>query len=271
MTILIATMAGGHSINAKYLLKKHVGEEKRTVIVTSKDDSQDYDVDKRYEISPIRRDPKEGIKPHKIIINFISSLKIFLKERPGQVYCCGANNSLFFGIISKIFGRDMVALETSDRITVPSKSPKILNKLGARIWTSTEKIKEIYGENAECVGFMHPYVGEFEKIKRKDKTRDYLIIPSSINENIEGENVVREMEHGELMEEIGKTKVVITRGGLSAWEAANLAEKVIVVPIKEAHENHQERFARWLKENFDNVEIRENFEREIKKIRNKFS
>jgi len=263
MKLLIATMAGGHSHHAQYLIKENEKEE--AVVVTSKGDGQNYQADRVYKLTPMRHKPEARIKTLGAIKNFFGSLWILLKEQPANIYCCGANNSLLLGLLGLLVGIQTVAIEASNRIESPSKSPQLLHWLGAEVWVSNSRLAEEYGKRVEIKGFMHPYADNFKEWRQQEKENRYLIVPSSC-ENWEGEKVISNLEQEKLLEKMGQTKTVLARAGLTAWEAAQLAEEVIVVPLKEAHENHQEEFARWLKEEFDNIKVRQDFQEEIKKL-----
>lgn len=268
MKVLIGTLSGGHALQAKYLIKKHVSDVDEACVITSKDDFQEYSVERTYKIQPIRKDPEAGISFPKAVVNFFRTLGIFLKERPDKVYCCGANNSLSLGFISLLSGIKTIALEANNRIREKSKSASILHSLGAEVWVSTEEMGQVYGSNFRVVGFMNPYADNIGQFRSDEKEIDYLVVPSSVDE-VEGEDIAKGLRHEVLMERMGKTETVLTRGGMAAWEAAHLADKVIVVPVSESHESHQDLFASWLERNFDNVELREDFEKEIKKLRRK--
>lgn len=258
MKILIGTRSGGHSVEALGLMK-HLGSNEY-IILTDRKDIQKYDA-KIYFVPVIRDTGKKFINPLNFIKNLIISFLVIIKEDPNLVFCCGSNNSLAVGFWGKFFRKKVIALEALNRIDVPSKSPKILSYICDEVWIQNKKLMGHYRKKETYVGLIHPYKNEFSKFRSNNKTNELLIIPSTgdkIKSSYKPNNVVYE----ELLRLMGKTKVVITRAGISSYEAANLAEKVICVPD---WREHQKSFAEWLAKKYSNVEIKKDFEFEVKK------
>ncbi len=255
---LIVTKAGGHSIQALGVKEKL--EDRKVIVLTDTKDPRDYGV-KTYRTKRLRN-LKEGFSPLSILKNIFKSLKVILKENPDEIYCCGANNSLFAGFWGKLFWKKVVAIEANNRIKSPSKTPKILSWFCDKVWVPHQELKGKYRGKAVKKKMIHPFAENFEKFRSKNKEFDLLVVPSSVD-NIGGKNVLKGLEHEELLKKIGKTKKIVTRGGITSWEAAHLADEVIVIPVKKSHENHQQHFAEWLEKKFDNIKVEKNIEKYV--------
>lgn len=267
--IIIGTFEGGHSTTAKgvvkYLYKKY--NNPKLEIVTNKRDFHNYTL-RTYRVPPLRGTTEKGLRILGTLKNFFYSLKILLRSNPDIIFCCGANNSIFLGIIGKFLGKKVVAVENFTRIESMSKSVRILSHFCDEIW-----IRHLVGkkwvEKAEYVGSLHPYKDKFEELNNENKKIPILIVPSSGDVPdklpISDEYILTGLSQDKFLEKLGKTETIITRGGMAAWEAAQLASNVIVIPHKQASEKQQDKFAKYLESNFENVEIRKGFIRQIKK------
>jgi UDP-N-acetylglucosamine:LPS N-acetylglucosamine transferase len=258
MKILIGTRSGGHSIEALGIMK-YLGYHEY-VIVTNLKDIQKYGT-KKYIIPVLRETGKKIINPFNLIKNFLISFVVLIKEQPDLVICCGSNNSIFLGIWGKIFAKKVITLEALNRVNIPSLSPRILSYICDEVWIPNKNLIGYYRGKEKYVGLIHPYKNSFDKFKSKVKTNDLLIMPST-GDNIKSKYQPKNLDYEDLLRLMGKTKIVITRAGIASYEAANLADKVICIPDSR---EHQQSFARWLAKKYGNVEIKNDFEKEIKK------
>ncbi len=247
--VVIATKDGGHAIEARGVMVRFSDAE--LIIVTSPEDRQDYGV-KRYEIPPFRRIAARRVYPLRLVRNALGALRVLLRERPDVVVCCGANNALLLGIFARWFGVRVIAIESINRVRSPSKTPQILSRFGAEVWIAHEALEGRYAGDTVLVGMIHPHAHDLESFRSKDRDIALTIVPSSAD-HLEGEGVVKDLGHEDLLRMMGRSRTVVTRGGVAAWEAAHLADEVVLVPLENADGSHQIDFAEWLLDRFENV------------------
>lgn len=73
------------------------------------------------------------IDPHisklKYLANFLQSMRIFFLVRPSVIMSTGSGIAISMFIIGKLFGAQLIFIETGARITTPSKTAKFLYKI----------------------------------------------------------------------------------------------------------------------------------------------
>jgi UDP-N-acetylglucosamine:LPS N-acetylglucosamine transferase len=247
--ILLASRHGGHATRTHLVREVIEDEYKDMEYIVATDYNDDYEYgEKKYRIDSFRPTNGKFYRPMKALKNLFKSINILIKERPDVVVCYGANTSIILGVLST-FRSKVIAVESENRTQVPSMSPKILNFFGAEVWTSYDEILDKYPkDNIVNKGLIKRRSYEEYRSEEKEGT---LVIPSSTDEELM-ENYWEYRPHQELLEDMGKTELVVTRAGMTAYEAANLAEKVIVRPYDHIH---QKNFAEWLNREYENVEV----------------
>lgn len=251
--IILGSRHSGHA-TATPAVRARVEEEidnPEYVVVTDPEDEFDYSfAEKIYRVPSFRPTGGRFYRPWKMLKNLYLSQKIIRKEKPDLVVAYGANTSFPAGFLSALKGIDTVAVEAENRTQEPSMTPKMLNRFGATVWTSYDSMLEKYPtekvENREIIQFR-----TFDQHFSEEKDNELLIIPSSNDPKLQ-EKYWKDISHEEFMDLIGRTQTVVTRAGMTSYEAANLAEKVIVVPYDHSH---QRNFADWLEKEFENVEV----------------
>lgn len=261
--IVIGTKRGGHAIEAlgiiSFLKKKFKKVE--IIVMTEKADSIDYKgydscVSRVHKAIPFRAPTKKVINPFKLLKNAFYSKKLISHYNPEIIICMGANNSFFLGFFGKRFGKKVIAVESLNRISKPSKAPLLLSKSCDEVWLPHKELLGKYkGAEEKYIGFYHPYTKLIKRLKKTKKTKEEMIV-SSIAKNKLAKKSLRGIPPEELLKEMAKTKTLITNAGITAWEGAELCKKVIVIPLKKSADNHQEEFAKWLKNKYKNVEVR---------------
>lgn len=266
-TIIIGTKGGGHTIEALGIilfLKNKFKDARRLniIVVTEKTDKIDYskyykEVSRKYRTFSFRAPTKKIINPVYLVKNKIDSIKIILKHKPDMIICMGANNSFFLGFFGKMFGKKVIAVEVLNRIKNPSMAPLLLSRFCDEVWLPHKELIGRYkGAKEKYIGFYHPYVNLIKKLKNTKKTKKELIISSTAKNKIT-KNSVKGVPPEKLLREMAKTKTLITNAGITAWEGAELCDKVIVLPLKKSAGNHQVEFAKWLAKTYKNVEVGE--------------
>jgi UDP-N-acetylglucosamine:LPS N-acetylglucosamine transferase len=250
--IILASRHSGHATATpaiKARLEEEV-EDPEYVVVTDHQDEYDYSEDKIYRVPSFRPTGGKFYNPFSMLKNFYRSWKILRKERPEKVVAYGANTSFPIGLIARLKGIEVITVEAENRTKEPSMTPKALSRFGAKVWVSHDDLLEKYHsdkvENKQIIQYR-----SFEEHRSEEKFNDLLIIPSSNDPELQ-EKYWKDISHNEFLDLMGRTQTVVTRAGMTSFEAANLAEKVIVRPYQ--HE-HQKNFAEWLESEYDNVYV----------------
>jgi len=251
--ILLGSRHGGHATRT-HLIKEILEEEYEEIdYIVATDHKDDYEYsEKKHRVPSFRPTNGKFYRPIKALKNLFKSVNILRKERPDVVVCYGANTSIFLGILASLTWSKVVAVESENRTQEPSISPRVLNFFGAEVWVSYDDILEKYPkDNVVNKGLIQRRTYEEYKSEEKEGS---LVIPSSTDEELM-EKHWEHIPHEELLEKMGETETVVTRAGMTSYEAANLAEKVIIKPYEHIH---QENFAEWLEKEYENVEIAKN-------------
>jgi len=250
MKIILASRHGGHATRTplvKQIIEEEV-EEPDYRVITDRGDDFEYE-DKVYRTDSFRPTNGKFYRPIKALKNFIKSWSVLRKEKPDEVFVYGANTGFFTGLIARLKGIDVTAVESENRTKEPSMTPSVLNRFGAKVWVSYDNIVSEYPkpelvENKKVISYR-----DYSDYQSDEIDQEVLAIPSSRDQEIM-DNHWEYRPHEKLLAEMGKTRLVVTRAGMAAYEAANLAEEVIVRPYDHIH---QKNFAEWLEENYDNV------------------
>jgi UDP-N-acetylglucosamine:LPS N-acetylglucosamine transferase len=254
--IILGSRHSGHA-TATPAIKARIEEEVEDpeyIVVTDYEDEYDYSfAEKIYRVSSFRPTGGKVYRPYRMLKNFYRSWKILKKERPDKVVAYGANTSFPVGLIAGLKGVEVIAVEAENRTKQPSMTPKMLSKLPAtQVWVSQDEMLDKYDtenvENKQIIQFR-----DFSDYKSDEKDNELLIIPSSNDTELQ-EKYWKDVSHEEFLDLMGRTETVVTRGGMTSYEAANLADKLVLRPSLHAG-GHQENFAEWLEEEYDNVEV----------------
>lgn len=252
--VILGSRHSGHA-TATPAIKARLEEEldnPEYIVVTDFEDEYDYDfAEKVYRVPSFRPTGGKFYRPLRTLKNFYQSWKILREEEPGKVVAYGANTSFPIGLLAGLTGTEVIAVEAENRTKEPSLTPKILSKLNStRVWVSYDQLLDKYDtekvENKQIIQYR-----SFKEHKSEEKANELMIIPSSNDPELQ-EKYWKDISHDEFLDLVGRTETIVTRAGMTSYEAANLAEKVIVRPYQ--HE-HQENFAEWLGENYENVEV----------------
>lgn len=259
--ILIGSRHGGHAASID-IIKDILTEEYENpefTVITDPQDYFDYEfAEAKYEIPGFRETGQDKlIKPIKFFRNIYRSLKVLITEKPDIIVAAGANTSFPIAFIGGlIFRKKIIAVEAKNRTQNPSKTPKMLSRLkNTEVWVSHDSmLDEYHTDNVINKNILESQ--DFEQYKSNEKTEKLLIVPSSGDKKEIKQKYGLGLPRNEFLSKLGKTEKVITRAGNTAYEAAKLSDKVIVVPYPDP-QNHQENFGKWLSQNFENVELKQ--------------
>lgn len=140
--ICFAASSGGHF--EQLMMLAPLMDKYKSFVVTEK---TNYNIEKKqdknvYYLSQINRKEKMWIL--KFILNFLMSLKIFLKEKPDVVISTGVLATIPICLICKLFKRKLIYIESFAKVTSPTLSGKLLYKYADRFYVQWESMLKIY-------------------------------------------------------------------------------------------------------------------------------
>lgn len=141
LKICFAASSGGHY--EQLMMLKPLMEEYDSFVVTEK---TKYNAkakgEKTYYLTQVNRKEKNFFIG--MMSNFFKSLKIYVKEKPDIVICTGVLAMIPLCLISKIFGKKLVYIESFAKVTSPTQTGKLLYKFADRFYVQWETMLEIY-------------------------------------------------------------------------------------------------------------------------------
>lgn len=139
--ICFAASSGGHY---EQLLMLHPLMEKYdSFIVTEKTFySTAVKGQKMYYMRQVNRKEKSFV--FRMLINTIRSVKVFIKERPDVVICTGVLAMIPICLISKLFGKKLIYIESFAKVTSATLTGRFLYKYADKFYVQWEGMKAIY-------------------------------------------------------------------------------------------------------------------------------
>lgn len=138
MKICLAASAGGHLTELLQLEESWKGDEYFFVSDERLNAIQLSKRDRVYFVSCPRRNPL------KLLVNFVQSFRIFLKEKPQVVISTGADTAIPICLIAKLFGKKIIFFESFCRIHSPSLSGKIMYPLTKEFFVQWKENLEFF-------------------------------------------------------------------------------------------------------------------------------
>lgn len=146
--VCFSASTGGHF--EQLMMLKPLMEKYDSFIVTEKTDYSVMNNDRKvYYLSQVNRNEKTFI--FKMIINSFKSLNIFIKEKPDIVISTGALSTIPICILSKIFRKKVIFIESFAKVTSPTLTGKLVYKFADQFYVQWEQLKEYYPD-AICKG-----------------------------------------------------------------------------------------------------------------------
>jgi beta-1,4-N-acetylglucosaminyltransferase len=139
--ICFIASTGGHFeqlMMLKPLMKKY-----DSFIVTEKTEYTTKSLDvNQYYLTQINR--REFAFIFKMIINTLKSLRIFLKEKPDMVVSTGVLATIPMCIITKIFKKKLIYIESFAKINSPTLTGKLLYKYADQFYVQWKELNRFY-------------------------------------------------------------------------------------------------------------------------------
>lgn len=146
--ICFIASTGGHF--EQLMMLKPLMDKYDSFIVTEKTGYSVIKDDKRiYYLKQVNRHEKTFI--FKMIVNLFISLKIFIIEKPDFVISTGALATVPMCLLSKVFRKKVIFIESFAKVTSPTLTGKLVYKFADQFYVQWEQMKEHYPE-AICKG-----------------------------------------------------------------------------------------------------------------------
>lgn len=97
---------------------------------------------KTYFLKQVNR--KEAALFFKMIYNAFLSLQIYLKEKPDVIICTGVLAMIPICLISKLFGKKLIYIESFAKVTSATETGKLLYKYADQFYVQWEDMLKIY-------------------------------------------------------------------------------------------------------------------------------
>lgn len=139
--VCFAASSGGHY--EQLMMLKPLMEKYDSFVLTEKTnyDSSCKD-EKIYYLRQVNRREKKFLII--LILNAFDSLKIYLKEKPDIIVCTGVLAMIPMCMIMKLFGKEIVYIESFAKVTSATETGKIMYKFADRFFVQWESMKEIF-------------------------------------------------------------------------------------------------------------------------------
>jgi UDP-N-acetylglucosamine:LPS N-acetylglucosamine transferase len=145
MRVCLACSAGGHLTELLQLRDAWHGHEHFYVSDRRTNAIELSKKEKVYFVICPRRNPI------KLLINFIQSFLVFMKEKPNVVISTGADTAIPICLIAKLFRKKVVFIESFCRIKEPSLSARIMYRFADLFLVQWPENKKFFPK-AEFVG-----------------------------------------------------------------------------------------------------------------------
>ncbi|MFC3904073.1 PssD/Cps14F family polysaccharide biosynthesis glycosyltransferase [Clostridium disporicum] len=139
--ICFTASTGGHF--EQLMMLKPLMDKYDSFIVTEKTGySVIKDNRKIYYLNQVNRHEKAFI--FKMIANAFISLNIFMKERPDVIISTGALATIPMCVLSKIFRKKVIFIESFAKVTSPTLTGKLIYKFADQFYIQWEQMREHY-------------------------------------------------------------------------------------------------------------------------------
>ena len=139
--IIFAASSGGH-FEQLMMLKPLMDKYDSCLVTESTKYKPSIEGQKIYYLHQVNR--KEKMMPLWMVVNSFISLKIILDERPDVVITTGVLAMIPLCLLTKIFKKKLVYIESFAKITSPTKTGVFLYKYADKFYVQWESMKKFY-------------------------------------------------------------------------------------------------------------------------------
>lgn len=146
--LCLAASSGGHY--EQLMMLKPLMDKYDSFVITEKTLYRaEANGKKTYYLKQVNR--KESFFLFKMIVNAFMSFRIYLKEKPDVIICTGVLAMIPMCLLMKIFGKELIYIESFAKVTSPTETGKLLYKYADQFYVQWESMKEFY-PRAICLG-----------------------------------------------------------------------------------------------------------------------
>lgn len=139
--VCFVASSGGHF--EQLMMLKPLMEKYDGFIMTEKTTYKSSgDKIRTYYLKQVNR--KEVLFPFLFLYDFVYSLVIFMKEKPDYVISTGALATIPICLITKLFGKKMIFIESFAKVDSPTLTGKLLYRFADRFYVQWEPMLKIY-------------------------------------------------------------------------------------------------------------------------------
>ena len=80
----------------------------------------------------------------RMIFNTVVSLKVYIQERPDVVVCTGVLATIPMCFISKLFGGELVYIESFAKLTSGTETGRLMSRFADRFYVQWESMLDVY-------------------------------------------------------------------------------------------------------------------------------
>jgi UDP-N-acetylglucosamine:LPS N-acetylglucosamine transferase len=139
--VCFAASSGGHY--EQLLMLKPLMEKYESFIIT---EETLYNVTvegmKMYYVMQVNRKEKSFLS--RMLMNFLRSIRIYLKEKPDVVICTGVLAMIPICLIAKIAGKKLIYIESFAKVTSGTLTGKFLYRFADQFYVQWPQMQKIY-------------------------------------------------------------------------------------------------------------------------------
>lgn len=139
--VCFTASSGGH-FEQLMMLKPLMNKYSSFIITEKTDYLSNKDNIAMYYLKQVNRNEKIFIIF--MIINMYRSLKIFIKERPDVVISTGALSTIPICLISKIFRKKVIFIESFAKVNSPTLTGRLIYRIADQFYVQWEDMLKVY-------------------------------------------------------------------------------------------------------------------------------
>lgn len=139
--ICFAASTGGHF--EQLLMLKPLMEKYDSFVITEETVYKaEVKGQRMYYMKMVNR--KENAFIPRMIVNFLRSLTIYLKEKPDAVICTGVLAMIPICLIAKAAGKKLIYIESFAKVTSPTQTGRLMYRFADQFYVQWEQMLGVY-------------------------------------------------------------------------------------------------------------------------------
>lgn len=142
LKVCFTCSSGGHLAQMKQLFS--FNKKYTTFLVTEQNDTTKT-MNKTIKTYYLKQQERKNISIfYKLIINFMKSLSIILKEKPNVIISTGAGATIPLMMLGKLFGSKIIFIESFAKINTPTITGRIIYRIADQFYIQWPELKKHY-------------------------------------------------------------------------------------------------------------------------------